>query len=119
MNSHAVVADGIRRSPGREPAQCGRSRQPSTSAALVASASAGPGPEIEPACGWHARIRAGGDNQPGSVVDRAHFDSLAEARRWTLESVLYWQARASDGWLVTGGITAGDQPDRAEHAARR
>ena len=57
-------------------------------------------------CDCDVHIIAGSADQPASVLDRARFHSVAEARRWTALAILYWQADAPQGSWVTGQITA-------------
>jgi hypothetical protein len=54
---------------------------------------------------WRARIITGDDDNPGTVIDAAQFDTLANAKRWTAAAILHWHAYAPDGWWVTGRIT--------------
>jgi hypothetical protein len=70
------------------------------------SATTAEDPEIGSGGGWDAQITTGDGKEPGTVIDRAQFDSMDEAKRWTATATLYWQAHAPDGWWVTGGITA-------------
>ena len=56
--------------------------------------------------GWQVRITAADDQHPDTVIDRASFDTFAEARQWTTATILYRQAYAPDGWRVSGRITA-------------
>jgi hypothetical protein len=72
----------------------------------VASASTAEDSQIGSDGGWDARITTGDGKDPGTVIDRAQFDRMDEAKRWTATATLYWQVHAPDGWWVTGGITA-------------
>jgi len=112
--TRVLITDLAGPSPGAAP----RHLEPDTSVgraslATVTSAATAHQPDLRSGDGWDARITTGEEKHPGAVIDCAQFDSLAEAKRWTIAAILYWQAHAPDGWWVTGGITARADPQPA------